>query len=148
MTNETVIPQDLAIRKLEDALRLRVGRGRRYSFAGLADATGIKTRTLESYVQGASPSLANLLSLCAVLGPGFTSDLLSVAGQSAKEGTTDDPEHMRALCTLTSFSAQLAEAVEDGHVDHREAAQMQPFAQQVIDLIEPIARGTRGQGNG
>ncbi|MBO9441398.1 helix-turn-helix transcriptional regulator [Phaeobacter italicus] len=147
MTNETVIPQDLAIRKLEDALRLRVGRGRRYSFAGLADATGIKTRTLESYVQGASPSLANLLSLCAVLGPGFTSDLLSVAGQSAKEGTTDDPEHMRMLSVLTGFSHQLAEAVEDGHVDHREAAQLQPVAQRVIDLAEPIARGNRGQGN-
>ncbi|MFS4580377.1 helix-turn-helix domain-containing protein [Phaeobacter sp. C3_T13_0] len=146
MTNETVIPQDLAVRKLEDALRLRVGRGRRYTFAALADATGIRTRTLESYVQGASPSLANLLSLCSVLGPSFTSDLLSVAGQSAKEGTTEDPEHMRALCTLTGFAAQLAEAVQDGHVDHREAAVLQPFAQQVIDLIEPIARGNSVQG--
>lgn len=142
MNNGPVIPQDLAAQRLEDALRLRVGRGRRYSFASLSDATGIKTRTLESYAQGASPSLANLLSLFAVLGPGFTSDILSAAGQSAKDGTTDDPEHMRALCTLTGFAAQLAEAVEDGYVDHREAAQMQPVAQQVIDLIEPIARGS------
>lgn len=140
MTNASVIPQDLAIQKLEDALRLRVGRGRRYSFAALSDATGIATRTLESYVQGASPSLGNFLSLCAVLGPGFTSDVLALTGQNAKEGTLDDPEHMRVLCCLTGFSAQLAEAVADGYVDHREAAQLKPVAQEVIELLEPIAR--------
>jgi hypothetical protein len=141
MKNGSIIPQDLALQKLDDALRIRVGRGRRYSFASLSDATGIATRTLESYVHGASPTLANFLSLCAVLGPGFTSDVLAVSGQSAKEGTLDDPEHMRVLCHLTSLSAQIAEAVADGYVDHREAAQLKPIAQQVIELLEPIARG-------
>lgn len=139
MNNGPVIPQDVAAQRLEDALRLRVGRGRRYSFTGLYDATGIPTRTLESYVHGASPPLCNVLSLCAVLGPAFTSDLLSVAGQSAKEGTTDDPEHMRTLSCLTGLAAQIAQAVEDGHVDHREAAALRPVAQELIALLEPIA---------
>lgn len=142
MTKKPLIPQDIAVQRLEDALRLRVGRGKRYSFAGLSEATGIAERTLESYVQGASPSLGNILSLFSVLGPGFTSDILSVVGQVARDGSNDDPDHMRALCSVMGIASELAASVEDGYVDHVERAKMRPLAQEAIDLLEPIARGT------
>ncbi|QQA43938.1 hypothetical protein [Pelagovum pacificum] len=121
-------------------MRLRVGRGRRYSFAGLSDATGIPTRTLESYVQGSTPGHAALLSLCSVLGPSFTSDILAVCGQSAKDGSTDDPEHMQVLGALGSLTAKLADAFADGHVDHREAAALRPAAQHLMEVLEPLTR--------
>jgi len=140
MSNSPIIPHDLACRVIEDALRLRVGRGRRFSFAGLSDATGIPTRTLESYVQGATPGLAALLSLCSVLGPSFTSDVLGPCGQAARDGSTDDAEHMRVLAALGGLTAQIAEAVADGHVDHREAAALRPAAQRLIEVLEPLAR--------
>ncbi|MAM60837.1 hypothetical protein [Maritimibacter sp. UBA3975] len=141
MKNEPIIPHDLAARVIEDALRLRVGRGKRHSFAALSDATGIPTRTLESYVQGATPGLSGLLSICSVLGPSFTSDVLGVCGQSAREGSDDAPEHLRVLAALGHLTKQIAEAVEDGHVDHREAAQLRPTAQALMEVLEPLARG-------
>lgn len=140
MSNQPIIPHDLAARCMEDALRLRVGRSKRYSFAALSDATGIPQRTIESYVQGATPGLPAILSLFAVLGPGFTSDVLAPTDQSARPGSNDEPEHMQTLCCLTRLAAQIAEAVEDGHVDHREAAQLRPVAQELIEMLEPIAR--------
>jgi hypothetical protein len=141
MGKNTLISQDTAVRCIEDALRLRVGRGRRYTFQGLSDATGIPTRTLESYVDGATPSLANLLSLFAALGPSFTSDVLSPAGQSASDAQPDDPQHMQLLSALCGASAMLSDAVADGKVDHREEAQLRPVAADLIAQLEPLARG-------
>lgn len=143
MGKNTIISQEAAVRCIEDALRLRVGRGRRYTFQGLSDATGIPTRTLESYVDGATPSLANLLSLCAALGPSFTSDVLAPTGQSAADASASDPEHLRLLAAGCAFAAQLSEALEDSKVDHREAAQLRPVAADLIAMLEPLARGTK-----
>ena len=140
MSKFALISQDTAASAIERALRLRIGRGRQYSFASVADATGIAPRTLESYVQGAAPGLPAFLSLCAALGPGFTSDVLSVCGQVAHEADINEPEHMKCLTALTRLSADLAEAVSDGHVDHREAAALRPQAQRLIEILEPLAR--------
>lgn len=141
MGKTTLIPHETAVRCIEDALRLRVGRGRRYTFQGLSDATGIPTRTLESYVEGATPGLSGLLTLCAVLGPSFTSDILSPTGLSAQDASTVDPDHQRLLSAGCAFAAQLSEALEDEKVDHREAAQLRPVAANLIAMLEPIARG-------
>lgn len=144
MSNSPLIPHDLAACAIEDALRLRVGRGRRYSYAALADATGISQRALESYTaQGSTPSLAGLLSLCAVLGPGFASDILGLAGQTVSAADDAEAEHMRVLSSMGQLTSQIAQAVEDGHVDHREAAQLRPLAQSLIEMLEPLARDAK-----
>lgn len=145
MSNGPIIPHDLAARRIEDALRLRVGRGKRHSFASLSDATGIPTRTIESYVQGATPGLAALLSLCAVLGPGFTTDVLSPCGQSASSIDADQPEHMRAVAAMGSIIATISEAMKDGFIDHRERAQLRPMAAELIDMLEPLRRDPGAQ---
>ena len=141
MSNKQLISQEVAARTVEDALRLRVGRGRRHSFDGLAEASGIPLRTLESYVQGSTPGLGNLLTLCSLLGSGFTSDILRCVGQAAREADPDAPHHARALTALTAVAAQLAAALEDGALDHREKAQLRPAALNLIALLDPIARG-------
>lgn len=140
MRNEPLIPHDHAARLIEDALRLRVGRGKRHSFTGLADATGIPARTLESYVQGATPGLAGLLTLCAVLGPSFTSDVLAPTGLSATDGSEVEPEYPRALTVLSEALAALAAALEDGHVDHREKAVLKQAMEAVAEVTAPMMR--------
>lgn len=141
MSKLALISQDAAKQRVSDALQIRIGRGKRYSFRQVAEVTGIPERTIDSYARGDnSPTLANLLNLCAALGPGFTSDVISLAGQSASACDGDGPQHMRALCVMTEASAMLAEALADDHVDHREAAAMRPIAQRAIDLLEPMAR--------
>lgn len=148
MRNGILISQEDAARRMEDALRLRVGRGRRFSFPALSDATGIPTRTLESYVQGATPQLHALLSICSVLGPSFTSDVLSPCGQAAHDAAPGEPEHMRVVAALGELVTQISEAISDVHVDHREAARMRPIAARLIELLEPLAQVSHVAGIG
>lgn len=141
MSNGPIIPHELAVQRLQDALRLRVGRGRKHSVQGLADATGIKARTVESYLAGdATPGLNGFLSLCCVLGPSFTSDVLSPCGQVARSADADAPEYMRAMGLMGEGIHKLAEALADGQVDHRERAQLKPLADEMIAALEPLAR--------
>lgn len=141
MSNGPIIPHELAVQRLQDALRLRVGRGRKHSVQGLADATGIKARTVESYLAGdATPGLNGFLSLCSVLGPSFTSDVLSPCGQVARTADADAPEYMKAISMMGEGCRILADALSDGHVDHRERAQIKPFADEILPVIEAMTR--------
>ncbi|MGI3170004.1 hypothetical protein ACRARG_12665 [Pseudooceanicola sp. C21-150M6] len=140
MKKMPIVQQDAAARRMMDALQLRVGRGRRHTFAGLEEATGIPERTLRSYVDGTAPPLHAFLSLCSVLGPAFTSDVLAECGQSAKVAGSEEPEHMRILAMLGGMVSLVSEALEDGHVDHREAAMLRPVAAQLLEMLEPLAR--------
>lgn len=136
------ISTDALSDKINAALRLRVGFGKTYSFEALEEVTGIKARTLRSYEEGATPTAAGLLSLCAALGPGFTSDVFSLIGQTAASASAGEPQHMPTLCASTGFASMLAEALNDGHIDHREKAAMQPAARELRALLEPIAEPT------
>ncbi|WP_422073946.1 hypothetical protein [Tranquillimonas rosea] len=143
MKKKPLVSQDDAHRRVSDALRLRVGMGKRYSFAGLEEATGIPERTLRSYVDGTidtTPGLPNLLALFSVLGAGFASDVLGVCNLTVRDGNPEEAEHFRALSLMCSLSGDIAAAVDDGFVDHRERAQLQPAAEMVIAALEPIAR--------
>lgn len=140
MSKTPLVPHDHAAKAIETALRMRIGRGKEYTFQGVADATGLSCRAVESYVQGATPGLHAFLSLCAVLGPGFASDVLRLAEMSAQSVDPAAPEHMRILTSLGAVTAQVAEAMQDGHVDHREAAQIKPLAEELMQLLEPVAR--------
>lgn len=78
-----------AAERLSRALRLYVGRGRLYSVKELARGTAMPADRIEAYLAGVGTEahrhakLADVLSLCAFLGPEFTSDLLGLAQQGA-----------------------------------------------------------------
>lgn len=143
MTNEAPISQEAAAGRLEDALRSRVGRGQRYSFKTLSEKTGISERTLMSYVQGSTPHFAAFLTLCDFFGAGFTSEILGICGQSAREASEDEAEHLHIITALCGLSSQIAEAIEDGHVDHQEAARLRRPAQDLIEVLEPLTQDRR-----
>ena len=140
MRDNPLITQDHAARVIADAIRLRVGRGKRWSFASLSDATGIAQRTLESYVSGATPGMHSLLSICAALGPSFTSDILAVIGQTAQNDHGDEPDYSRALTQMAEGAALLAKCLEDGRVDHQEKAQLALAMAPLVELTAAIAR--------
>ena len=140
------ISKETAYDKISAAMGLLVGHGKAHSFNAVANATKIKERTIRSYVDGTTPPVENLLSICAALGPGFTSDVLGLIGQSAQSSADECPQHMPTLCAATAFSSLLADALTDGHVDHREAAVLRPIAQSLMDLLAPIAEGRKPSG--
>lgn len=144
MSKITDITQETAALRIKDALQLRVGRWKRYNFSSLASATDIPQRTVESYVQGATPGLHNLLRLCAALGPSFTSDILSACGQEARATDPDAPEHVKVMGMMGGMVSAVSDALADGHVDHREAAQMRPMAAELIEALQPLAKGVKG----
>ena len=141
MKKTPLISHDAAQRSLEDALRLRVGSGKRFSFDSLEDATGIPSRTLRSYAgEGATPGLHALLSLFAVLGPSFTSDVLAETGQAAQPTSEADADYMGALSLFGSATSQIAEAMADGKIDHRERAEIRAFMKDLIEAVQPLAQ--------
>ncbi|WP_444459986.1 hypothetical protein [Rhodobacter capsulatus] len=48
--------------------------------------------------------------------------------------------------SLGELVMQISEAVADGYVDHREAAQMRPLAARLIELLEPLAYDPAARG--
>lgn len=144
MKKTPLISHDAAQRSLEDALRLRVGQGRRFSFYALEDATGIPARTLRSYAgEGATPGLFAFLSLCAVLGPSFTSDVLAPCGQSACATEESEADYMGALAVMGEGVAMLAEALSDGKVDHRERAVIEEFFKGALEKFQPLSQSDK-----
>lgn len=140
MKKTTLISQQSADARFARALKLRIGLGKLHSFASVAEAAQMPERTLRSYAdEENTPPLHAILSLFSVLGPGFASDVLGLASLDATPTEHDEPQHRRALTDLTRFAADLSEALEDGHVDHKERAALRGPAQAVIDLMMPIA---------
>lgn len=89
-----LVSREQAGNEINKALRLFVGRGRRYSVKQLANATGVPDRVIEcamtsGYDHRSLPDWA-LLSLMKFLGPEFTNEFLGLAGQTAvEEGPLD-----------------------------------------------------------
>ena len=87
--NSLLVSRNCIGEQMRDALRLHVGRGRRYSVKELSNATGVPDRCIESAMcDPESPdyrplTLENLASLCSFLGPHFASAFLEPASLGA-----------------------------------------------------------------
>lgn len=90
--NDLLLVSRTSVReKIRDALRLYVGRGRRYSVKELSNGTGVADRMIESAMcEPDSPDYRQLkteelLSIAKFLGAPFASTYLEVAGLGAFE---------------------------------------------------------------
>lgn len=127
MTNPASLTHEIAQEALTDALRLFVGLRKPWSVDGLAEATGIDSRTVKSYRDGdRCPDLARLLRLCAVLGPDFTNRVLEPAGLSGAAVMDATTDHLALNRDAAETLSGLACALADGRVDHREEAELEP----------------------
>jgi hypothetical protein len=89
--NSLLVSRNAIREKLRDALRLYVGRGRRYTVKELSNATGVPDRSIEAAKCDPDDpdyrplTLENLASLCSVLGAPFASAFLDPCGLGAFE---------------------------------------------------------------
>jgi hypothetical protein len=125
---ELLISRNFARERVRDALRLYVGRGRRFSVKQLSNATGIPDRMIESALCSVDDpdfrplTLENLFSAASVLGAPFVSDLLEPCGLGAFELSgqaplpkvlaTADPNE-RPADKVKRLSRELADALEE-----------------------------------
>jgi hypothetical protein len=106
---ESLVSRSSARSKVRDALRLFIGRGRRYSVKQVCNATGVPDRLIECAMCDPESgdyralSLEHLLSLSQFLGAAFTSEWMLLACQ----GTFELPDcELPAPGTLAALDAQ------------------------------------------
>lgn len=117
------ITTDIANEHFNDVFRRHVGRGKPWLPDEVARLTGIPIKTIESYRNEKAPQNANLLKLCAVLGPAFASDYLAIVGMAVGR-LEGDTTRQRVRAEVSRYLADDAEAEADGVVTHTEQAKL------------------------
>jgi len=126
-----IVSRERVGNEINSALRLYVGRGRRYSVKQLSNATGVKDRVIECAMTDPSSvdyrplPLEALVSIAGFLGPDFTSEWLALAGQGAFELPDADDTPPGALAADNSDdNAKLVRAAIDGKFDDDEKPEL------------------------
>ena len=126
-----LVSREHAGNTIGDALRLFVGRGRRYSVKQLSNATGVKDRIIECAMCGAATADYRplppecLLSIAAFLGPVFTSEWLSLAQQGAFDlPDNGEPNPGDVACETVDDAAKVTRAAVDGQFDNDERPEL------------------------
>lgn len=106
-TLEPLVSRSAAREKIRAALRLYVGRGRRFSVVELSQGAGVAERTIEAAMapiedENYRPlALENLLSIATFLKAPFVSHYLELAGLGAFELMDGQPPLPRVLASAT-----------------------------------------------
>lgn len=144
MKATTPVCSDNERQRLADTLRLYVGQTRRVSWAVLADVTGIREGTLRSYVAQGGPEMPwhAISAVFRVLPVQAMNHLLEPMGMVAREAEADAGVTLRrALAQSARLVAAGNEALEDGALDHREAAALRRHATELLPVIQSLAEG-------
>ena len=147
MSEVAPITHDAAQRRFSATLRLYVGRGRLYSVAALAEATGVGQRTLKSYFEGATPGFQNWLILLRFLGSTFGAACMADAGVCAVVMRSDVEEacpHQTASEMASALSIML-KALEDGRIDHQERPELIRKCREAITSLSNFVASEEGR---
>ena len=117
------ISRTVAGNAVNSALRLYVGRGREFSVKMLSNASGVPDRLIECAMchpeSGDYRPLKteDLLSIAAVLGPGFTTEMLKPIQQAAYRCDKRDVEPGTLVADCAADTCEVATRAADGHFD-------------------------------
>lgn len=126
--SDALVSRNAASEATVRALRLCIGKGRRYSVKEAALATGLSARAIEGYIATSDSSdhrelpLNAFLSLSSFLGSDFANSILRLAGVGCfdiPEG--GDGDRLRDIAIeAVQDAGKLIEILADGTVDHTE----------------------------
>lgn len=132
------------------ALKLYVGRGRRYSVKQLSNGTGVKDRAIECALCDAASvdyrplPLEAVISIARFLGADFTSEWLGLAGQGAFDIPDDDaPPAMRLAVEDAEDNAKLLRIAADNEIDARERPDVAAIGRREITRGMQLVRAAR-----
>lgn len=123
---------------MSQALRLFVGRGRRYSVKQLSNATGIKDRVIECALAGVDNCdhrplhLGAVLSIASFLGADFTNEWLCLAHQGAFDLPEGDPNPGEFAADTSDDTAAIVRAAKDGRFDEEERRALRPVGARMM----------------
>jgi len=144
MKTSTGFSSDHAKQLIADTLRLYVGLHRRFSWADLAVASGIKEGTLRSYVAEGGPEMPFhvVVQVFALLPIEARGRVLAPLGVAVREAEADQNATVRrALTQAAKLVAEGNEALEDGEINHREQGQLRTRALDLLPALQALADG-------
>ena len=125
-----------------EIMRRFVGRGKHISFDDLAEQAGVPAGTLRSIAAGDHcPRDDYGVRIQTCLPKAAIDELLRPLGYSAHP-IAGKGCHRRSLTATAAMLHKLADAFEDGYVDHREEADMRPEVERVYEEIGKLLNGT------
>lgn len=122
-----LFPREQAENALADALRLFMGKRRRYSYEQVAKGIGYKAKCLYDFLSypAGHPDhrplhFGIILSLHKFLGADFTNEWIRLANQGAFELPDDEPNPGDLAADTTDDTAAIVRAAKDGKFDPKE----------------------------
>jgi hypothetical protein len=148
------VSREHAWNKFGSALRLYVGRGRRYTVKQLANATGVKDRVIECAMTAPDSvdfrpmPLEAILSIAAFLGADFTNEWLHLAGQGAFElPDEDEPLPGQFAADVVGDGAEVARRAADGEFCTNDRQALRVVGQRKIERgMQLVAMAERPRG--
>lgn len=140
--NSPLVARSETRRCIRDALRLYVGRGRRYSVKQLSNGSGVPDRLIDCAIADIdSPeyrplALECLLSIALFLGSDFTSEWLRLARQSAFDLPDDDVPPGALAADTVDDAAVVTRAALNGEFEPHEKPDLRTVGRRMV------ARGT------
>jgi hypothetical protein len=126
-----------------DAVRLFVGRGKRYSCKQVEIGTGIAARMIESFMAPVDstdfrkPDLEEVLSLASFLGCEFTTELIAPAQQAAFDLPDEELPPGQIAADNAEDNATVTRAAIDGEFQQHEHPPLREVG------LRMVTRGTR-----
>lgn len=118
--NSLLVSRTTAQEAFRDALRLYIGRGRRYSVKQASNASGVPDRMIECFMAHPDstdyrkPDIEEILSLASFLGPDFTSEWLALAHQGAFTLPDEEPHPGNIAADNADDNAEITRRAIDG----------------------------------
>lgn len=132
---------------ITDDLRARVGFKLEWEVEPFAEACGIEKKTVYNVMGGQNlPNLHTTWRMAAVLGPAFLAKIAEVIGMGVYN-LDDGPAVSGPVMNgeVSQLVAQLSVALADGHIDHREKAQIAKSMRNLIPLMQDWLRENDGK---
>lgn len=116
----------------------------------LEQHSGVNHHTVKAYrTKARKPSLANGLSIVAVLGPKQVNQLLNLIGYQAR--LLADPDEVRPMQIVADAIGHLgviSQAAADNRIDHIEEPRTTEAADELIATVLPLSSAGKARGRG
>lgn len=128
-----------------DAVRLFVGRGKRFSVKQVSIGTGISARMIESFMAPVDssdfrkPDLEEVLTLVSFFGSDFTSEMIAPAGQAAFDLPEDDLLPGQIAADNAGDNAVVTRAAMDGKFDGDERPDLLVVGRRMVSRGQRLA---------
>jgi hypothetical protein len=143
--NSSLISRSAANATFREAVRLFVGRGKRFSVKQVSIGTGISARMIESFMAPVDstdfrkPDLEEVLTLVSFFGSDFTSELIASTGQAAFDLPEDDIPPGQIAADNAEDNAVVTRAAVDGKFDSDERPDLRVIGRRMVSRGQRLA---------